>query len=860
MKSEFRMSKPERSPKAEIRTLSQNWRLANSVASIPTGLHQLAQGCEERATLGGCQDVIHPEWVESACVKHVMQPRWGCACLGRLTQGSSFLATLGWRMESLWDSGFGFSKGFQTKFISLFICWLMMTSGLVADEISTSWRPASGPLMTRWAADVNPTNAHPEYPRPQLVRADWLNLNGLWNYAITPSSASAVTNFDGQILVPFPIESALSGVMRRLDENSTLWYQRRFQVPAAWAGKRVRLHFGAVDWRTRVFINGQEVGQHRGGYDAFSFDITDSLKWLREEEIRVAVMDPTEGDQPRGKQSRKPEGIFYTPASGIWQTVWLEPVENICIDGLKLTPDVDAHALSVRVAAASSSESIRVEVQALAEGKEVGRVVGLVNRELILPISSMHLWSPDNPFLYDLRITLKNGERIVDSVTSYFGMRKITLRKDDAGVTRIALNDQFTFQMGMLDQGYWPDGIYTAPTDEALRYDIEFTKRAGFNLARKHVKVEPERWYYWCDKLGLLVWQDMPSGNNTTPDSRTQFEVELQRMIEGRRNHPSIIVWVLFNEGWGQYDTERLTPWLKSLDTSRLVNNASGWTDKRVGDLIDVHSYPGPVSPMPEAERAAVLGEFGGLGLGLAGHTWSKQFWGYQPMPDAGVLAERYGKLLNRVHLLHGSFGLSAAIYTQTTDVETECNGLLTYDRAVTKLDLAAMQTANRGDDQKNPLRVIAPNAIHGRVSWKYTTNDPGDQWFQSDFNDSAWQQGNGGFGTTQTPSALVGTIWNTPDIWLRREFTVGAEELHDAQLQLHHDEDAEIFLNGVLAAQVNSFSANYFVTNMSPAAIATLKPGVNWMAVHCHQTGGGQFIDVGIVAVRTGNTNGAAK
>jgi hypothetical protein len=714
--------------------------------------------------------------------------------------------------------------------------------------------------MTRWAADVNPTNVHPEYPRPQLVRADWLNLNGLWNYAITPTGVSTVTNFDGQILVPFPIESALSGVMRRLDENSMLWYQRRFQVPPEWAGKRVRLHFGAVDWRTRVFINGQEIGQHRGGYDAFSFDITSNLKRLRDEDIRVAVFDPTEGDQPRGKQSRKPEGIFYTPASGIWQTVWLEPVDNICIDGLKLMPDVDAKVLQVRVATASGKESLRVEVQALAEGKEVGRIVGLANKELIVPISKMRLWSPDDPFLYDLKITLKEGERVVDSVTSYFGMRKVALKKDDAGVTRIALNDQFVFQMGTLDQGYWPDGIYTAPTDEALRFDIEFAKQAGFNLARKHVKVEPERWYYWCDKLGLLVWQDMPSGNNTTPDSRTQFEVELKRMIEGRFNHPSIIVWVLFNEGWGQYDTERLTPWLKSLDPSRMVDNASGWTDKRVGDLIDVHSYPGPESPTPEADRAAVLGEFGGLGLGLTNHTWSEQFWGYQPMPDANVLTERYGKLLDRVHILNDSFGLSAAIYTQTTDVETECNGLLTYDRAVAKLNLAALQTANRSDNHKQPLRVIVPNAIYGRASWKYTTNDPGDQWMRADFNDVAWQQGYGGFGTTQTPNAMVGTPWNTPDIWLRREFTLGAEDLRDAQLQLHHDEDAEVYLNGVLAAQVNSFSENYFVKNVSPAAIATLKPGVNRMAVHCRQTSGGQFIDAGIVVVRAANTNAPAK
>ncbi len=347
-------------------------------------------------------------------------------------------------------------------------------------------------------------------------------------------------------------------------------------MPAEWSGRRVRLHIGAADWQARVFINGQEIGRHRGGYDAFSFDITDRLKWSGAEEICVAVNDPTEGDQPRGKQSRKPEGIFYTPTSGIWQTVWLEPVPTNCIDDLRLTPDVDARLLRLRVSTDSRDESAQVEAQALVAGKVVGQVTGPANKELSLPMAAMHLWSPDDPFLYDLRITLKAGGRVADSVASYFGMRKIGLHKDDYGITRLMLNDQFTFQMGTLDQGFWPDGIYTAPTDDALRFDIEFLKRAGFNLARKHVKVEPERWYYWCDKLGLLVWQDMPSGNNTTADSRLQFEVELQRMIEGRFNHPSIIVWVLFNEGWGQYDTERLVPWIKAMDPSRLVDNASG--------------------------------------------------------------------------------------------------------------------------------------------------------------------------------------------------------------------------------------------------------------------------------------------
>ncbi len=705
--------------------------------------------------------------------------------------------------------------------------------------------------MTRWAAEVSPTNAHPEYPRPQLVRPDWLNLNGLWSYTISSSAATVPAKSDGEILVPFPIESALSGVMRRVDEGSTIWYRRQFRVPKEWFGRRVRLHFGAVDWSARVLANGKEIGCHRGGYDAFSFDITAALQWTNTEEIVVAVQDPTEGDQPRGKQSRKPEGIFYTPTSGIWQTVWLEPVPEVCIDGLRLIPDVDGNALRIQVAVNNPAESLKVEALALVDGKEVGRVTGMANEEFKVPIASPHLWSPDDPFLYDLRITLKDTNGVKDSVTSYFGMRKIALQRDDGGILRMAFNHRCTFQMGALDQGFWPDGIYTAPTDEALRYDIEFLKRAGFNMARKHVKVEPDRWYYWCDKLGLLVWQDMPSGKNATPEGRTQFEVELQRLVNGRGNHPSIIGWVLFNEGWGQYDTERLVPWLKSLDSSRLVNNASGWTDKRTGDIIDVHSYPGPESPQPEPDRAAVLGEFGGLGLGLTNHTWSQQIWGYQIVSNANTLSERYSELLTRVHLLRDWYGLSAAVYTQTTDVETECNGLMTYDRAVSKLDPATLSALNRGEAGENRFSVVVPNALFGRIIWKYTTEQPGDRWFQRDFDDSAWKQGVAGFGSAGTPGTMVNTTWDTSDIWLRREFNLRNEDMREALLQVHHDEDAEIYFNGILAARLSGYTMNYEEAQISPEAIATLKPGENTLAIHCHQSKGGQYVDVGIVLPR---------
>src|ERR1017187_2043579 len=727
--------------------------------------------------------------------------------------------------------------------------WALFAPGVCDAEIP--WKIKTGGLLTRWAEQVNPTNALPEYPRPQMVRPRWMNLNSLWSYAITSNTISHPDNYDGTILVPYPVESALSGVKRSLSRQSTLWYQRKFMIPADWKGARILLHFGAVDWAARVFVDDRTAGFHTGGYDPFTFDITSLLTTNSEHLLVVQVTDPTEGDQPRGKQSLKPENIFYTSTSGIWQTVWLEPVPETAVEELKLTPDFDARILRLRIRLNQPKSNAVVIAKAFADGREVATTNGPANSEFLLPLPDLRPWSPADPFLYDLQVVLTQDGKPVDRVSSYFGMRKISLQNDAPGAARIALNGRILFQLGALDQGFWPDGIYTAPTDEALASDIHFLKQAGFNLVRKHVKVEPDRWYYWCDKLGLLVWQDMPSGNNTTLDNRTQFEVELQSMVAGRFNHPSIIVWVLFNEGWGQYDTERLVPWLKSMDPSRLVDNASGWTDKRVGDLIDVHSYPGPECPQAEMDRAAVLGEFGGLGLGLPGHTWSEQRWGYLPMTNTATLTARYCKLLDRVHLLRNSFGLSAAIYTQITDVETECNGLMTYDRARFKLDPAVVQTANRSESRERPLRVITPNALHGRVSWKFTTNDPGRQWQSPDFDDSAWKKGVGGFGTGGTPGAQLGTTWNTTDIWLRREFTLGAENLRDAQIQLHHDEDAEIYFNGVQAAQVAGFSTNYFEMNINPTAADTLKPGVNRMAVHCHQTGGGQFIDVGIVMPR---------
>ncbi|MBU6398900.1 MAG: glycoside hydrolase family 2, partial [Verrucomicrobia bacterium] len=569
--------------------------------------------------------------------------------------------------------------------------FLLVSGCLSLWGTDASWRPAQGPLQTRWAKDVSPANAHPEYPRPQLVRKEWQNLNGLWDFAITTREAAPPTRFDGQILVPFPVESALSGVRRTVTEKDRLWYHRAFMVPRRWSGQRVWLHFGAVDFETVVFVNGSRFATHRGGYDPFTFDITEALNRRGTNELVVAVWDPTDGgQQPRGKQVRKPDqGIFYTATSGIWQTVWLEPVPAAHIQSVNTTPDIDRGTVTVAPVVTGANPARTVTVTILDDRKRVYTASGNAGMRFTLPVKDPKLWSPEHPFLYGLEVTLNEAGKRVDSVASYFGMRKVALGKDARGVTRIFLNNQPYFMLGPLDQGFWPDGLYTAPTDAALRYDLEATKKMGFNMCRKHVKVEPERWYYWCDKLGVLVWQDMPSGDRfiggkdpdiaRAPESAHEFETELKAVIEARHNHPSIVMWVLFNEGWGQYDTSRLTHWIKELDPTRLVDDASGWADRGVGDVRDMHRYPGPGSPKPEPDRAAVLGEFGGLGYKVDGHTWAGRTWGYRGMASVEVLRRQYARLLRGVYALREDPGLSAAVYTQTTDVEYEGNGLMTY-------------------------------------------------------------------------------------------------------------------------------------------------------------------------------------
>jgi hypothetical protein len=738
----------------------------------------------------------------------------------------------------------------------------------VAPASAAEWTQAKGPLATQWAKEVSPTNALPEYPRPQMVRKEWQNLNGLWDYAVTAKDDAAPAQFQGKILVPYPIESALSGVMRAVTEKERLWYRRTFDVAAAWKGRRVLLHFGAIDWDAAITLNGKKVGEHKGGYDPFTFDITDTLKDGGPQEIVVSVWDPTNaingGEQPHGKQVLKPGGIMYTATTGIWQTVWLEPVPDNGIQALRIIPDVDAGRVNlvVRVPSALLVKS-ELEVAASAGGKTVARLsrdISVVTSaqslfgvpvELVIP--QPRLWSPDDPFLYDLKVTLKFDGKAVDAVESYFGMRKIAVAKDEKGVNRLMLNGKFVFQVGFLDQGFWPDGIYTAPTDAALRYDIEMTRKLGMNFARKHVKVEPERWYYWADKLGLLVWQDMPSGSNKSDEAKKQFEVELQRMIEAHRNHPSIIMWVVFNEGWGQHDTERLAAWVKEIDPSRLVNNASGWTDKKCGDVSDIHSYPNPRCPPLEEKRASVLGEFGGLGLAVEGHMWKKENWGYRGMADADELVRTYERLLQKAYELKDAPGLCACVYTQTTDCEVECNGLMTYDRIV-KGDLARIAAANKGDFSKVPpppvVKAVVPTSEEKGCDWRYTTDKPAGDWMKPAFNDSAWKVGPGGFGTKDTPGAVVRTEWKTADVWLRREVEMPEGKFASLQFRVHHDEDVEVYVNGAAALKLKGHQTEYEERAMTPEGRAAVKPGKNLLAVHCLQTKGGQYVDLGLVDV----------
>ena len=594
-------------------------------------------------------------------------------------------------------------KNFLTMLLALALC----------SSTFAQWKPAGDKIKTSWGEQLDPKNVLPEYPRPIMERNDWKNLNGLWKYAITQKGNPAPAAYQGDILVPFAVESSLSGVGKMINEKEELWYQRTFDVPSAWRGKQILLHFGAVDWKAEVWVNDVKVGEHTGGFTPFYFDITSVLN-KGNNDLVVKVWDPSDrGEQPRGKQIANPHGIWYTPVTGIWQTVWLEPVATQYITNLKTTPDIDNNSVKVEVAANTTSAD-KVEVKVF-DGKNLvakGAALNGVPVELAMPANAK-LWSPDSPFLYNMEVTLYKDGKAIDQVKSYTAMRKYSIRKGQNGITRLQLNNKDYFQFGPLDQGWWPDGLYTAPTDEALVYDLKKTKDFGYNMVRKHVKVEPARWYTHCDQLGLIVWQDMPNGgpspqwqarnyfNGTevirSAASEANYRKEWKEIIDCLYSYPSIAVWVPFNEAWGQFKTPEIVAWTKEYDPSRLVNPASGGNHYTCGDILDLHHYPGPNMFLYDPRRATVLGEYGGIGLVVEGNTWvnDKKNWGYVKFNTSDEVTNeyiKYGKHL--LELIRKGF--SAAVYTQTTDVEGEINGLMTYDRKVIKMNEAKVREINQ--------------------------------------------------------------------------------------------------------------------------------------------------------------------
>jgi len=745
------------------------------------------------------------------------------------------------------------SKWWTSCLLALsFACLLAVGSARAADE---EWSPASPRLASKWVDDVSPKDVHAEYPRPQLVRGStsWKNLNGLWQYSIAPREAGQPSNFDGRILVPYPVESALSGVKKRVGPEKCLWYHRSFEVPGTWRGDRVILRFEAIDWLAQVWVNGEKAGKHKGGYDAFSFDITDMLDESGPQEVVVKVWDPSDaGNQPRGKQVRHPGGIMYTPSTGIWRTAWLESVPASHIQDLDIRTDLAGGTATV-TAACAGDDGATVVATALEEGEEVATAEGEPGEALQLSIDDPRAWGPEDPFLYDLRVVLKRDGETIDRVESYFGMRDVSLGKGPNGKTRLMLNGEVCFMTGMLDQGFWPSGLYTAPTDEALRYDIEVTRKLGFNMLRKHVKVEPKRWYYWCDKLGVLVWQDMASGDNATEEAKEQFQRELREMVQEYDNHPSIVTWVIFNEAWGQHDTGRLTKLVKDWDPTRLIDSASGWDDRGTGDVKDIHSYPGPGATSPEEDRAAVVGEYGGLGLPIQGHTWQeKENWGYKGFETREALTEAMVSKLRQVRMNAAQPGLSAAVYTQVSDVETECNGVMTYDRDIIKPDVQKLARANRALGDPLPTRKdLLPTSQQEPQTWRFTTDKPDEGWTEPDFDADGWKKGEAGFGTEATPGAVVGTRWDSSDIWVRRTFTLDEEPPDTVSLVMHHDEDAKVYINGTLAAEEDGYTTAYQVYRINQEGVDALRQGQNTIAIHCHQTGGGQYIDAGLISVQ---------
>ena len=764
----------------------------------------------------------------------------------------------------------------MTKKTLLFVA---VATAVLAGTLKThaqTWERKTAPLMTTWGENIDPEAVWQQYPRPQLVRDEWMNLNGLWKYYRRTSVDNMAYDarqrtFNSRVLVPFGVESALSGIMAAdydTNSRSTMLYQREFTLPESWNGRNVLLHFGAVDWKCNVYVNGQLAGNHTGGFDPFTIDITDFLTASGEQELQMTIQDPgSRGGQPIGKQSNNPSGIWYTPVSGIWQTVWLEPVDPVYIDHYEVYPDIDNGLVGVRVVTAKADATATITVRdgdnIVTEARNVK-----VNQDCPIAIPDAKLWSPDEPNLYDLDIQLSAGGTVTDHARGYFGMRKFSRALVD-DKPAFLLNNKPIYMYGPLDQGWWPDGLLTPPSYEAMVYDLEMIKAFGMNMVRKHIKVEPDLWYEWCDRNGLIVWQDMPNAGTsgsigTKAEIQQNFYDECVRIVNALKQHPSIAAWVVYNEAWGQDDgsgsghTARGVNAVRKADEDpyRLLHSVTGWTDFEMGDILDIHSYPAPnASVNPQNERVNVCGEFGGITLLVDGHLWAGSQMVYTSVANSDELTALYNQYTNVLQDLQLSRGLWGSVYTQITDVEQEVNGLLTYDRKVIKVSPSQMASMRRKIERTINSRYVGANVAldaadtKNDIKWQYTTSQPEDGWYAPSFNDTSWKTGTAGFGTLSNKH----TDWNTSDIWLRRHFTLDLSELGDDALEnlclrMFHDENTEVYINGVQAIAITGYNTSYQLFDIDDAARQAINPdGDNVIAIHCHQTAGGQYIDAGL-------------
>lgn len=743
------------------------------------------------------------------------------------------------------------------KKVHLILLGFCLLSVGMKNAAAQEWKPVPGNIMTTWATGVTPENTWKEYPRPQMVRKEWKNLNGLWDYTVVIGTNSApVQRNSRKILVPFCPESALSGIKELISGSQEMVYRRFFNIPGNWKGKRILLHFEAVDYYAKVWIDGKPVGEHKGGYEAFQFDITDALNPAEDHEISLVVWDPSNtGTQPVGKQTLL--GLSkgnYTPTSGIWQTVWIEPVEDVSIQSLKILPDIDLETVTVNAVLKGWGYDHKIKVQAFEKGIEIASGENTPGKPVALKIKNQKLWSPESPYLYDLKVSLSENGKTIDEVESYFGMRKISMARDAAGFMRIHLNNKEIFQLGPLDQGYWPDGLLTPPSDEALKFDVEYLKKTGSNMDRVHMKVQPDRFYYYCDKLGLLVWQDMISPRASASRSEVggakAWETEWETIIDQLYSHPSIIQWTVFNESWGQYDTERLTDWTKRKDPSRLVSNASGWIDRNVGDIRDFHDYT--VYPsmgwIPENyPRAMVLGEGGGHELPLKDHVWTADFKVPERIDRAGdlvrevvtspeVLDERYSLWVDNLVLLK-DYGMNAVVFTQISDVENEVNGWLTYDRKISKIPVERLAAIHSRlfkplSGKKNysiPLSMNVPQ------KWNYSFTEPSADWFKNGSRGN-WNTGNGPFGKKMMNVPEVRTIWETNNLFLQKDFNLSSIP-SKLSLVVYNSGLTSVYINGEFAIQINNLrrwdpEIKVSEVPLPEKAAALLKKGTNHIAI----------------------------